>query len=117
MPSIFHFLKRFKPGDSVRAFCSARHHNRVANVLEDIRGLNCRIIKPTNSDGRGWIVAIDGGSDMELPDGFPTLSDLAGGGALPDGTDYNQYLKWDHDAQEWVIVDSVLHTSEHAEET
>jgi hypothetical protein len=41
-----------------------RHHNRIGNVLQNIVGVNCRIDKPVNQEGRGWKIIIDGSSDI-----------------------------------------------------
>ncbi len=55
------------------SFCDHVHHNRVADVLENILGCGCRIEKPT--DGQPWKIVIDGSSDI--------TSDSTGLGVLP----------------------------------
>jgi len=45
--------------------------NRIANILKDIEGIGCHVSKPTNADGRGWMIVNDGRSDVPLPPGFP----------------------------------------------
>lgn len=45
----------------------ARDHDRVANILNGIRGVGCRFHKPVNAGGRGWMVIVDGTTDI-LPD-------------------------------------------------
>ena len=52
--------------------------NRLANILQDIQGIGCRIEKPTDRDGLGWHIVVDGYStDIDSPDG----SILPSGGA------------------------------------
>lgn len=46
----------------------ARDHDRVANILNDIQGIGCRIEKPRHADGRGWLVIVDGSSDISDSD-------------------------------------------------
>lgn len=56
------FLQRFRPGQPLWSFCNSEHHNRVADVLENILGYGCRIDKPT--DGTPWKIVVDGSSDI-----------------------------------------------------
>jgi hypothetical protein len=62
MPQLRGFLRRFRSGQSVSSFCDSEHHNRVADILENILGCGCRIEKPT--DGQPWKIIIDGSSDI-----------------------------------------------------
>ena len=55
----------FKRGDPLRAMPGWRWCNRVANVLNDFQGVNCRIEKPLEGEGRGWRVIVDGSSDED----------------------------------------------------
>jgi hypothetical protein len=72
MGAIANWLKNnFKAGDSPIAFCSARQHNRVANILQDLQGIGCRIDKPLDAEGRGWRIVIDGSSDIPPPAALP----------------------------------------------
>lgn len=65
MGELKNFLRNnFRPGEWLGQFCTPRQHNRIANVLQGIQGVNCRIEKPTNHEGRDWRVIIDGGSDV-----------------------------------------------------
>jgi hypothetical protein len=73
MPQIRGFLQRFRAGQPLWSFCDHVHHNRVADVLENILGCGCRIEKPT--DGQPWKIIIDGSSDI--------TSDSTGLGVLP----------------------------------
>jgi hypothetical protein len=59
------WLKLFKPEDPLRLVANVRQQNRIANILNDIQGVNCRIIKPTNADGKGWMIVVDGSSDLK----------------------------------------------------
>ena len=62
MPQIRGFLRRFHAGQPVRSVADVVHHNRVADVLENIEGVGCRIDKPR--DGRPWRIVVDGSSDV-----------------------------------------------------
>ena len=72
MGRALHFLERFVSGDPVAKTAAARQQNRVANILEDIQGVGCRIDKPTNREGKGWRIICDGTSDVTLPPDFRT---------------------------------------------
>lgn len=59
------WLKRFVPGDPVSKVCDTRNLNRIANVLEDIdvigrNGIDATINKPTEAEGLGWMIVVDG---------------------------------------------------------
>lgn len=54
------FIKQFKSGDPVREVSNHVDHNRVANILNDVDGVGCHWEKPTNGEGRGWMVVVDG---------------------------------------------------------
>lgn len=62
MPQLRGFLQRFKPGQPLWSFCDSTHHNRVADILENMLGYGCRIDKPT--DGTPWKIVVDGSSDI-----------------------------------------------------
>ena len=54
------FLRdNFKKGDPVRIVANHTQANRIANILNDIDGIGCRIEKPTRWDGRGWKIVVD----------------------------------------------------------
>jgi hypothetical protein len=61
------WLRRYRAGAALCRFCP-RSWNRVANVLESIEGVGCRIEKTEN--GWGWQIIVDGTSDYEPPSGF-----------------------------------------------
>jgi hypothetical protein len=65
--SIRGYLWRFSKGDPVAKVCNTTHHNRVAQILEDIVGVGLRIEK--NTDGTPWRIVNDGTSDEKPPDG------------------------------------------------
>ena len=65
------FLRsNFKGGDPVRITAGAVQQNRVANVLKNIRGMGCRIIKPVDGDGKNWLIVVDGKTDVPFPSGI-----------------------------------------------
>lgn len=71
MGRIFNWLKNtHKPGDPSRLVPSTADANRIANILQDIVGVGCRIDKPINNDGYGWRIIIDGSSDGDYPVGY-----------------------------------------------
>ena len=76
------WLRRFRAGAALCRF-DPRSWNRVANVLESIEGVGCRIEKTEN--GWGWQIIVGDGSDTPLPEGFP--SGLPSGG-YPFGAEY-----------------------------
>ncbi|MBP5545171.1 MAG: hypothetical protein ILM98_13935 [Kiritimatiellae bacterium] len=65
------FFKRFRKGDSLHKAVTKDNLDKLFNILEDIQGVNCRIEKPTDAEGKGWRIVIDGSSD-ELPPGDTT---------------------------------------------
>ena len=64
-------FRRHKPGDPVRFICDTDALNFVYSVLEDIKGVGCRIEKPTDGGGQGWRIVVDGTSDEQPPDNAP----------------------------------------------
>lgn len=71
---IANFLKStHKQGDPARGVPGARDANTIANILNDISGLGCRILKPMDRGGLGWRIVIDGGSDEVYPPTFPVV--------------------------------------------
>jgi len=84
--SIRGYLWRFSKGDPVAKVCNTTHHNRVAQILEDIVGVGLRIEK--NTDGSPWRIIYDGVTSDEKPadDSAPA----GGGGVLgfPWGSNY-----------------------------
>jgi hypothetical protein len=98
MGELKNFLRNnFRPGEWLGQFCTPRQHNRIANVLQGIQGVNCRIDKPTNHEGRDWRVIIDGSSDI-ISDGNPTppweLTNIDQFRAIQVKDQYKLYLKW-----------------------
>lgn len=62
---LFNWWKRWKKGDAVCKVASAEALNRVYNVLEGIEaiglnGIDAQINKPTDAQGRGWTIVVDG---------------------------------------------------------
>lgn len=71
---ILNWLQTFKAGDPVRKVCSVRNMNRIANILNNIEGIGCRIVKNTTAEGRDWKIVVDGGTDVtpdQVPSGWP----------------------------------------------
>jgi hypothetical protein len=71
MGANINFWQQLRRGDPLKKFCNHFAFNRVYNVLEDIQGVNCRVVKPLNNEGRGWRIVVDGTSDVQTPDDFP----------------------------------------------
>ena len=66
MGALHNFLRNnFRPGEWLGQYCTSRQHNRLANIALDIQGINCRIHKPVDQEGRGWRVIVDGSSDIQ----------------------------------------------------
>jgi hypothetical protein len=91
------WLRRYRAGAALCRFCP-RSWNRIANVLESIEGVGCRIEKTEN--GWGWQIVVGDGSDAEPPPGFPDRW-------LPDTDEASQYqvLQLDADLKpvwDWV---------------
>lgn len=86
---LHNWLKTFhKAGDPARSVPSVDDANRIANVIQDITGVGCRIEKPIDAGGLNWRIIIDGTSDEPLPNGYTVPwvapADLAPGGAMFD---------------------------------
>lgn len=77
------YLRRFRKGDPVAKVCDTEHHNRVADILENIEGMGCHISKPTN--GSPWTIVIDGTSDVPLPSSVQTKTRFPWGADHPWG--------------------------------
>jgi len=108
------WLGLFKTGDSVRHVSTVTYRNRVSAVLGDIQGIGCRIHKPTEGEGMGWRIIVDGGSDI-MPDtgGFITadrkvsVNDTDSPGTL-EAKLYGEAVSRDSDAIDvsWVQADT-----------
>lgn len=62
---LMNWWKRWKRGDAVCKVASAEALNRVYNILEDLEaqglnGIDAQLDKPTDADGKGWTLTIDG---------------------------------------------------------
>lgn len=66
---IINWLRTWLPETPLRLVANVRQMNRIANILNDIQGVNCRIEKPTNAEGKGWMIIVDGGSDVKPEEG------------------------------------------------
>jgi hypothetical protein len=62
------FLRNtFAKGDPLRIVANHTQQNRIANILMDLSGVGCRVVKPINADGKGWKIVVDGGTDTDEP--------------------------------------------------
>jgi hypothetical protein len=80
MGALHNFLRNnFREGEWVGRVCGPRWGNRVANILQDLQGVNCKIQKPTNQEGRGWRIIVDGTSDVstDIPAPWGSVLDSA----------------------------------------
>lgn len=97
------FLLRFRPGQPLWSFCDSTHHNRVADILENILGYGCRIDKPT--DGTPWKIVIDGSSDIVTgADGEDALLKFPWGSKYTFGitqTASNKIKVWNGKLRRW----------------
>lgn len=77
----------YRPEDPLRKVVSARQQRRIARILNDFQGVNCRVEKPSDAEGRGWRIVVDGTTDIEDPRGgfFP----------IPDTSGYNTAINPD----------------------
>jgi len=80
--NVRNFFRRFWRGMPVRLAADTETLDRVCNVLGHIEGVGCHIEKPTGADGKGWLIVVDGASDVAggAPDGY------APPWTTPDGT-------------------------------
>jgi len=62
-------LRLFKPGAPVNQVANVKDHNFLANVINDLQGVGCRVVKPTQHGGKGFRIVVDGTSDIVPPDG------------------------------------------------
>lgn len=67
------WLGAFSPEDPLRLVSNTTQRNRLTNVLADLRGVGCRVHKPTNAEGLGWRIIFDGGTDMAPPGYVPPI--------------------------------------------
>ena len=69
MGIVRNFLKTHQNDAPSRTVPGVGDANRITNILQDIQGIGCRIEKPTDRDGLGWHIVVDGSTDIESPDG------------------------------------------------
>lgn len=63
------WFKTYAPGTPVRLVANIEENNRIRNILNDIQGIGCRIVKPRDANGLGWKIVVDGGTDLDpIPD-------------------------------------------------
>jgi hypothetical protein len=56
---------KFRPEDPLRKVANVQNMNRIGNILNNIQGLGCTIVKNIGDNGLGWIIKVDGSSDVE----------------------------------------------------
>ncbi len=98
MGMLRHWLRtNYRPGEPIRHLCDPSERNKINNILQDISGVGCRIEKPTDLNGMGWKIVIDGTSDIIPPDNY----EFPGGAKVDDlSIDLNdddeiQDFEWD----------------------
>lgn len=63
------WFSEYQKGDPVRLVANVEETNRVHRILNDIKGIGCRIEKPRGANGLGWRIIVDGSSDTDpIPD-------------------------------------------------
>ena len=63
------WFREYKPEDPLRKVSNVDEVNRVHRILNDIKGIGCRIEKPRGANGLGWRIVVDGSSDLDpIPD-------------------------------------------------
>ena len=123
------FLKIFWPEEPLRKVANVRQQNRIANILNDIKGVGCTIQKDYGREGRGWKIVVDGISSDEPPvdsegnevsnpiqpewddlanDAVKILAQDSGGNAgwqeYPEGAYNGDLLTWDDTEKAWKQV-------------
>jgi hypothetical protein len=78
---IINWLRTWLPETPLRLVANVRQMNRIANILNNIQGVNCRIEKPTNAEGKGWLIIVDGSSDVKATDGNDIPNPFEGSGS------------------------------------
>jgi len=63
------WFKEYKAEDPLRKVANVEEVNRVHRILNDIKGVGCRIEKPQGANGLGWKIVVDGSTDLDpIPD-------------------------------------------------
>jgi len=63
------WFKEYKAEDPLRMVANVEEVNRVHRILNDIKGVGCRIEKPQGANGLGWRIVVDGSTDLDpIPD-------------------------------------------------
>jgi hypothetical protein len=63
------WFTEYPPGTPVRRIANVEEANRIRRILNDIKGVGCRIEKPENANGLGWRIIVDGTTDVDpIPD-------------------------------------------------
>ena len=60
----------WKAGDPIRAVANARQQRILANIWKHITVIGGRLIKPTDAEGKNWMLIFDGTSDEPYPPGM-----------------------------------------------
>lgn len=65
-------FKPLAPKSPARLVANVEDMNFIRNFINDLSGLGCRVVIPKNQQGRGARIIIGDGSDIDLPDDWPT---------------------------------------------
>ena len=81
----------WQAGDPVRAVANAHTANFIANFVNDLQGIGCRVIKPNPANGMGCRIEVAGASDV-VPD-TSIVDYMAGGFCRVNTNDEPAYLE------------------------
>ena len=57
----------FADNAPVRSTANALNARRIPDILKNIEGLGCRVVKPVDAEGKNWMIVVDGKSDIPYP--------------------------------------------------
>lgn len=57
------FLDNFTPNQPLRQVANVTQQNRIANILNDLQGVGCKVEKDFGREGRGWKIVVENDSD------------------------------------------------------
>lgn len=60
-----------KKGDPARLTANVEDQTFIRNFIDDLRGINCRVVIPQGLNGKGARIIVDGATDIEKPDNIP----------------------------------------------
>jgi len=110
------WIKRLRVGLGT-CHISAEGWNRMANALEGIEGVGCRVVKTRS--GYGWLIIVDPATpDQPYPDGYPVPqpgASLPVGLVIPAAVEYDatatalvqRYIGWNATTQAFEAFDNL----------